>query len=627
MRKLVCSIGMIVIHSLFASGCTPDTTSPAPAIATFEVLAAVASSTSSIPSIFATSTFAATDTPTPTLTPTLPILPHDIIDSSTLTGKLMMGYQGWFSCPGDGSNMYNGYYHWIRDGYDELNTKSFRVDMFPDTRELTTDEKCPTALKFPDGSPAYVYSSANYKTVLRHFQWMSEYGIDGVFLQRFGSQLAYPETRDFQNELTLKVRAASETNGRAWAVMYDVTGANENGNNVVALLEKDWKYLVDAQKILESPQYLHHNGLPVIAIWGLGFSDRPGTPAEALKLLDFFQNNPDPKYRAVVLGGVPIFWRERQGIANPSSAWDEYYCALDILSPWTVGATVSDIEVDNYYRNTVRADMARAQECGAEFMPVVYPGTAFHNSDPSLPFNGQPRRGGRLYWRQIYNAVSLDVSMVYNAMFDEVDEATAMYKLAETTADAPTGVELITMDTDGECLPSDWYLRLASEATKMLRGEIPLTDTIPISAPPPADPEKCQPAVIIRLNITTSSDWTTITLGGIQFKNMLIASASAEATQTSADVNQKHLVLTQSLDRANARESVSMTADLFPIELGTSALTVTIGRGSIGKTSVEMYIITGGDSILIQTLLWAGVTNGENLKTFELPASLFRANP
>jgi hypothetical protein len=37
------------------------------------------------------------------------------------------------------------------------------------------------------------------------------------------------------------------------------------------------------------------------------------------------------------------------------------------------------------------------------------------------------------------------------------------------------------MDVYGECLPNDWYLRLAGEASRMLRGEIPVTPTIPIT--------------------------------------------------------------------------------------------------------------------------------------------------
>lgn len=35
-------------------------------------------------------------------------------------------------------------------------------------------------------------------------------------------------------------------------------------------------------------------------------------------------------------------------------------------------------------------------------------------------------------------------------------------------------------DIDGQALPSDWYLRLGGEGSKMLRGDIPLTNAIPI---------------------------------------------------------------------------------------------------------------------------------------------------
>jgi len=39
------------------------------------------------------------------------------------------------------------------------------------------------------------------------------------------------------------------------------------------------------------------------------------------------------------------------------------------------------------------------------------------------------------------------------------------------------------LDVDGVNLPSDWYLRLANEAGKMLRGEIPLQSRLPIAPP------------------------------------------------------------------------------------------------------------------------------------------------
>ena len=35
----------------------------------------------------------------------------DTVDNSTITGKLIMGYQGWFNCPGDGTTV--GWWHWF----------------------------------------------------------------------------------------------------------------------------------------------------------------------------------------------------------------------------------------------------------------------------------------------------------------------------------------------------------------------------------------------------------------------------------------------------------------------------------------------------------------------------------
>jgi len=66
-------------------------------------------------------------------------------------------------------------------------------------------------------------------------------------------------------------------------------------------------------------------------------------------------------------------------------------------------------------------------------------------------------------------------------MFDEVDEGTAMFKMAATTNQLPAQATFVPLNVDGEALPSDWYLRLAGEGSRMLRGEIPLTVTRPIN--------------------------------------------------------------------------------------------------------------------------------------------------
>ena len=56
--------------------------------------------------------------------------------------------------------------------------------------------------------------------------------------------------------------------------------------------------------------------------------------------------------------------------------------------------------------------------------------------------------------------------MVYGAMFDEVDEGAAMFKLAPTAAELPAQDTFVPLNIDGTNLPSDWYLRMAGAATR-----------------------------------------------------------------------------------------------------------------------------------------------------------------
>jgi hypothetical protein len=66
--------------------------------------------------------------------------------------------------------------------------------------------------------------------------------------------------------------------------------------------------------------------------------------------------------------------------------------------------------------------------------------------------------------------------MIYVAMFDEMDEGTAIFKC---TNDVPEGASrFVTF----EGLPSDHYLWLTGRGRALLRGEIPLT------ADPPSRP-------------------------------------------------------------------------------------------------------------------------------------------
>ena len=54
------------------------------------------------------------------------------VDTSTLTGKVMCGYQGWFTCEGDGAE--RGWFHW--GGPNGFKPGSCSIDLWPDVSEL-----------------------------------------------------------------------------------------------------------------------------------------------------------------------------------------------------------------------------------------------------------------------------------------------------------------------------------------------------------------------------------------------------------------------------------------------------------------------------------------------------------
>ena len=169
--------------------------------------------------------------------------------------------------------------------------------MWPDMSEVTDEEKYPApGFTDPDGRQAHLFSSAHPKTVERHFQWMEQYGIDGVFVQRFLVNLRDPSL----DQVLGHVRASAAKTGRVYAVCYDLTGVREE--RLYDLLVADWKRLVDEKKVTQDDRYLHHGGKPVVFVWGF-YSDRFG-PALAHRIIDFFKTDPDtrPRWSAAASG-------------------------------------------------------------------------------------------------------------------------------------------------------------------------------------------------------------------------------------------------------------------------------------------------------------------------------------
>jgi len=396
-----------------------------------------------------------------------------VVDASTMNHKLLMGYQGWFACPGDSSPP-DRWVHWFRNG--QAAATNATVDFWPDVSELDADELFATGLTLSNGAPAKVYSAFTQKTVLRHFQWMQQYHLDGVFLQRFVCELSDPRFFPLRNQVARNVQAGAEKYGRVFAVMYDISG--QPTGTLVGKLTNDWNFLIHTKHITDSARYLRHRDKPVVAIWGFGFAGRQDTPEQAEAVIRFFKSA-----GCTVMGGVPTNWRTLNHDAQTNAAWGAVFRSFDVISPWSVGRYKGILDADTYSRRIIVPDLAEAKANGCDYMPVIWPGFSWHNLTGD-PVNPIPRRGGVFYWRQAYNAVSDGCTMIYGAMFDEMDEGTAMFKLAPTPAQLPAQGTFVPLNADGIQLPSDWYLRLADEAGKMLRGECPIQSTLPMPHEP-----------------------------------------------------------------------------------------------------------------------------------------------
>ena len=137
-------------------------------------------------------------------------------------GLVMAGYQGWFHKPYKGGKMY-------------ANEKDVRIDMWPDVSEY--EQTYETGLKHADGSTARFFCSDDPSTIDTHFRWMKEYGLDGVFMQRFW-HTAQPRARRRSGALSHAFEAARD-NGRAIGIMYDLSGLDPRTDDCSSLVE-DW---------------------------------------------------------------------------------------------------------------------------------------------------------------------------------------------------------------------------------------------------------------------------------------------------------------------------------------------------------------------------------------------------
>jgi len=385
----------------------------------------------------------------------------------TYKGLVMAGYQGWFNCEGDGAD--RGWTHYSKG--DKFEDGSCKFDNWPEMNEYEVKYKTP--FKFADGSPAYVFSSFDESTVDLHFKWMKEYGIDGVFMQRFFSVLTSQNRLNHNDKVLASAIKAANKYGVAICLMYDIGSMDDSKYKLVM---EDWKHLIDDLQLTnqgDKTTYLFHNNKPLVAFWGISAGTREsGHIPEIFDIMDFFKN--DPVYGGCSIHlGIPSRWRTLGSDTKGDPRLHEVIKLADVVHPWLVGR-YNEENYEAYRQENIIDDVKWCKENGKSYAPTVFPGFSWYNMKPNEISDKIPRNKGEFYWKQIAGAIESGAEMIYVAMFDEIDEGTAIMKCAHNV---PVGKSVfVPIEKD---VPSDHYLWLTGMAGKMLRGEIPFSEKMP----------------------------------------------------------------------------------------------------------------------------------------------------
>lgn len=261
---------------------------------------------------------------------------------------------------------------------------------------------------------------------------------------------------------------AAKKYGRTVSIMYDLSGSSSVD---MAVVEADWNNIVATHDLFNAekhPTYLRHNGRPLLALWGIGFGGgRNYTCSDVLELQRKLKSSEQP---VSILLGVPYQWRELGGDTDQDETLLTAIKEADVIMPWAVGRYNN-----SSYESTSevqKLDQIWCRNYGILYVPLVFPGFTWGNlqNDVSL-YNQIPRLEGDFFWKQVAGAVGYGAKALYVAMFDEIDEGTAIFKCLneeDVPLNGDEGLKFVGIDNT---LETDHYLWLVGEATKWIRGE------------------------------------------------------------------------------------------------------------------------------------------------------------
>ena len=410
------------------------------------------------------------------------------VDPGSIIGKVVCGYQGWFTATGDGSPI-NRWTHWApgntpQPGVAPNPNPNLTFEAYPDISLYYPTSLFQTNFgAHGDGTAAKLFSAYKEDVTDKHFQLMQQQGIDGVAFQRFiWEVLIDPAFKANRDTIAVHVRKSAEKYNRMFYLVYDLSGlGNVPGTDQARFdaIKADWtNNMLGNLQFTSSPMYAKQGGKPVVQIWGIGYNHIIGSAAIQKDLIDWFKAQ-----GCYVIAGTPTGWRTNSGTSNAN--WTNTYKAANMISPWSVGAYSNQTTIDAFKTNFLVPDLAYCNTNGMAYQPVIFPGFAWSNWNGG-PKNQMSRNKGEFMWRQATNLQSMGISTVEIAMFDEYDEGTAIMPMADGYDMVPTNQYFLTTSADGSYLSPDFYLRLTSKVSKMLKGiEAPTMNvTIPFSNGP-----------------------------------------------------------------------------------------------------------------------------------------------
>lgn len=132
---------------------------------------------------------------------------------------------------------------------------------------------------------------------------------------------------------------------------------------------------------------------------------------------------------------------------------------------------------------TIAKDAKWCDDNKIVYAPVAFPGfswrntqTKWNNGTPQFPkdeYDAIPRLAGKFFWYQIGTYINNSADAIFVAMFDEIDEGTAVFKCAKKDR---TPLNSSSVNPDGKFLTYDevedngYYMFLCGEAHKWLNG-------------------------------------------------------------------------------------------------------------------------------------------------------------